>query len=98
MRIKSVKVLPIQESKRKYGHAYFFHDEESMIENVENRRNRPSKEYKALLPEICKKAGINPKTFKASWSQNCGCGCGCSPGFRLQGHVGTDIYIDVSND
>jgi hypothetical protein len=95
MKIKSVKVIPHQEVRRKYGHAYFFQVGESLSENLQNRRSRPSKEYKKLLPEACKQAGIDPFTFLASWSQKCGCSCGCSPGFRLQGHVGSDIFIDV---
>jgi hypothetical protein len=33
--------------------------------------------------------------IKASWSQNCGCSCGCSPGFRLTGLYGHNLFVDI---
>src|SRR5690625_6948688 len=46
---------------------YFFVDE-TLIENLENRRNRPYNEYRKLLPEVFEKLGI-PANTKARWRQ-----------------------------
>ena len=100
MKITNVKVLKIDAmSRQKTGHCYFFLTGESIMENLQNRRNRPNKEFKALLPKVFKGTQFeslwNEGHIKASWSQYTGCQCGCSPGFRLTGLYGYNIFVDV---
>ena len=60
------------------------------MENLFNRRNRPSRAWKqTLIPAIMAKLSKeNPEIFEKvkgedwGWRQNCGCKmCPCSPGF-----------------
>ena len=100
MKITNVKVLPIAVGERqKTAHCYFFLTGESIIENLQNRRSRPHKEFRKLLPEVFKKTQFenlwNEGHIKANWSQYCGCSCGCSSGFRLTGLYGYNIFVDV---
>lgn len=100
MKITNVEVLPIPVGARqKTAHCYFFLTGESIVENLQNRRNRPHKEYKKLLSEVFSKTQFadlwKAGHIKASWSQKCGCSCGCSPGFRLTGLYGYNIFVDV---
>ena len=100
MKITNVKVLPIAVGERqKTAHCYFFLTGESIMENLQNRRNRPNKEFKALLGKVFEKTKFNQLWLdghiKANWSQQCGCSCGCSPGFRLTGLYGKNIFVDV---
>lgn len=98
MKLLKVKTQPIQESKRKTAHLYIFPTQESIVENLLQRRERPYKNWYTLIPQILKKAGLTEKEIKevdASWSQKCGCSCGCSPGFRLKGYTEKDVWADV---
>jgi hypothetical protein len=100
MKITNVKVLPIPVGARqKTAHCYFFLTGESIVENLQNRRSRPNKEFRKLLPEVFKKTQFeslwNEGHIKANWSQYCGCSCACSPGFRLVGLYGKNIFVDV---
>lgn len=54
---------------------------ESIFENLINRRSRPLKLFKQVATEALKQNGITPK--KMRWSQYAGCSCPCSPGFIL---------------
>lgn len=102
MKVKSVKVKNVCEYKK--PRVYFFHDE-SILENLENRRSRPYNEYRKLMPEVLKKANKNPdfadipENTKAAWSQKAGCSCGCSPGFILQTDnvclEGVEIFVEL---
>jgi hypothetical protein len=97
MKVTSYKTMPIQ-GRRKAAHAYFFLTGESILENLVNRRSRPTKEYKKLLWEILKKEGYTEhEVSRITWSQTCGCSCKCSPGFRIEGIYGKDFFIDVEN-
>jgi len=100
MKIKSVEVRNDQDGWRK-PRVYIFPPEYGVIENLENRRNRPYQEWKALIPEIIKRAnkkgemGI-PVNVKARWSQRAGCSCGCSPGFILDCEPeGKEIFVEL---
>lgn len=74
---------------------HFFVDE-TIIENLENRRNRPYTEYRKLLPEVFEKLGI-PANTKASWRQNAGCSCGCSPAFIVEVLYHNHVYVDITS-
>ena len=100
MKITKVKVLPIDaESRQKTAHCYFFLTGESVMDNMVNRRNRPTKEFKALLAKVFEQTDFNQLWMdghiKANWSQKCGCSCGCSPGFKLTGLYGNNIFVDI---
>lgn len=57
---------------------------ESIMDNLMNRRSRPSTFYrKEVLPVVLKQFGLTPE--KVVWSQKAGCSCPCSPGFILKG-------------
>lgn len=73
---------------------YMSHRNESMVENLLNRRSRPTAVYRELLPEIFEKLGL-PATTKARWSQKAGCGCGCSPGFIINTHGRWDAFAEI---
>lgn len=75
---------------------------ETFIENLINRRNRPSKEYRAVAKSTLKEQGITVK--KMRWSQFAGCTCPCSPGFILDDYdfekgvissFNFDVFISV---
>lgn len=85
------------ETRRYYSNSkvYVFESGESILDNLENRRSRPSKAYREFVlqahPEL---------EGKIRWSQKAGCSCGCSPGFLVDHTVrvdGTpaDIYITI---
>lgn len=94
MKIIDVQKQPI-DGRRLVSHAYFFPAKETVVENLQNRRNRPSAEYKDLLLELLHKEGVTGA--KPVWSQRCGCKCGCSPGFRINGldNYFKDFFITV---
>lgn len=75
---------------------YFFPVGETLIDNIAERRRRPIKEYRKLIPEVCASVGVtNPQDLKFSWSQKAGCSCGCSPGFIVKGLYCKEIFVDV---
>jgi len=94
MKIKSARIrdMIVESRPRTNGRAYFFPSDETVIDNLMNRRNRPHTQYKVLLLELLKKKGLKPE--KITWSQKAGCSCGCSPGFILKG-LQKDIFVDV---
>lgn len=69
----------ISESRRKKSISYIFLPRENVLENLMNRRNRPTTLYKKILLQLVEKTNI--KIDKPKWEQKAGCGCGCSPGF-----------------
>ena len=77
---------------------YIDYKDESVLENLANRRSRPTTLYKAMLPEIIAKLDLPPET-KVSWSQKAGCQCGCSPGFILKSAYGPwDAWATVEGE
>jgi hypothetical protein len=83
---------------------YFWAEGEPVLQNLIFRRARPSKLYRALLPEalaqlLADKSLRDVEALvmaKATWSQRAGCSCGCSPGFVLDAvDVGYDVHVTV---
>jgi hypothetical protein len=77
---------------------FVFHRNETILENLMLRRQRPSQAYrKEVLPKVFKKLKLKPT--RITWSQKAGCSCGCSPGFFLNidpSKLGYDaIYVSV---
>jgi hypothetical protein len=78
------------EPHRHKNKMYIFPQGETLIENLENRRNRPYNVYKKevipVVMELIKKEYPDYyeelKDTKWGWNQKCGCSmCPCSPGF-----------------
>jgi hypothetical protein len=55
---------------------HVFVENETMLENLTDRRNRPSKLYRKIVEDQ-----FPTLAGQITWSQKAGCGCGCSPGF-----------------
>lgn len=60
---------------------------ETILENLQNRRNRPVADYRRVVTKELRDAGLHGEL---KWSQKAGCGCGCSPGFVYE----APIYVD----
>lgn len=81
---------------------YIWPEGESIIENLFNRHDRPSKLWKKeIIPAvIAKLAQENPEAYERvkeeewGWRQKCGCSCPCSPGFV--GKKGGQYYISAT--
>lgn len=80
---------------KKAPRLYVWPEGESVLENLQNRHFRPYKYWlEHVVPQVLKEFDLKPT--KVRWSQKAGCSCGCSPGFILEGVVGTfDISVNV---
>lgn len=69
--------------------------DESILDNLANRRRRPYNVYKTMIysSDVPRVLGIKDKL---RWSQSAGCDCGCSPGFVLwqQSLIIDDEYVN----
>ena len=95
LQAKSIDVRKASDSQLKRSakaRVYFTVQDETVMENLQRRRSRPIKLFRALLPEVYKALG---KDSKARWSQYAGCSCPCSPGFILDDVYGKTIYVTV---
>lgn len=103
-----MKITKVKVARKSYGtkaltsHCYFFPAKENIIDDMQNRRSRPYKIYRSLLKDVFAKTQFKALWecgyLNANWSQNCGCSCGCSPGFRISGLYGYDVFVDVEVD
>jgi hypothetical protein len=98
MKIKKARMQWSQSKRSTKSVMYFFPTGETILDSIiAQRRKRPVKEYRALIPEICAAVGItNMQDLKFSWSQKAGCSCGCSPGFVVKGLYCKKIFVDVT--
>lgn len=78
--------------------------DESILDNVLNRKRRPYNVYKTLIRGSLLGQVLN--LGKLQWSQYAGCSCPCSPGFILPrqtlnigGHTFSyfDVWVDVES-
>lgn len=94
MEIKNIRIEHEKnrkgEPKRTHHKIYLFIENETLFENLMNRRNRPYNTYrKEVLPVVLERVKeTDPVTYnlikdaKWGWDKNCGCSmCPCSPGF-----------------
>lgn len=86
--------------RAKKARIYIWPKGESIMENLQNRRDRPHTAYrKEVLPTVFQKLGLDPAT-KVRWSQYAGCSCPCSPGFIVESYpaelIGRDVSVTVS--
>lgn len=79
-------------------------ENETVIENLRNRKNRPYNVYKKeLLPQMYDVLKFQHpliyqtiKDNKWNWNQKCGCSmCPCSPGFVGNGKNNFSIFITI---
>ncbi len=92
----------VQKNKNKM---YIWIKDESIMENIIKRRNRPYNDYKVhVIPSVMekikhldKKAYSLLKNTKWRWNKNCGCSmCPCSPGFIGDTLGMYDIHVDIT--
>lgn len=77
------------------GRVHVFTKGESILENLQNRRQRPHTVYKKeVIPAVLAAMGL-PADTKVRWSQKAGCTCGCSPGFIVDAVRGVTAYVTV---
>lgn len=82
---------------RAYGRVYVWEHNETVLQNLFNRRSRPCREYRPIVLEVLKERyGITDPT-KVKWSQKAGCACGCSPGFIVK-TLHEDLHLTITND
>lgn len=95
-----LKVLyPDYSERSKKSRAYVSIENESIIDNLDNRRHRPSAIYKEVVAKAFAAIDIDEETTgKLRWSQNAGCSCACSPGFIVDGIQGYNFFITVDTD
>jgi len=58
---------------------------ETIFENLVNRRSRPLNTYREALRKGLSELGVDISKVDYKWSQKAGCSCGCSPGFIVDG-------------
>lgn len=84
--------------RQKKTRVYFSHNDETIYDNLMNRRARPVDVYKTYLRAVSDNLGITARMAKFRWSQKAGCGCGCSPGFICDEDYGKDVWVTLSPD
>ncbi len=103
--IKSITLRPKSGSSSKDNATDYYHRPriyvhlagETIMQDLQNRRARPYKVYKAeVLPALFRLLGITD--VKVGWSQKAGCSCPCSPGFIVKDDgLPFDIHVDVTD-
>ena len=68
----------------KFPVLYVWPEDESVLENFINRRNRPITLYRKEVLPVIKKLFDMSDDVKFSWSNKAGCSCPCSPGFVIK--------------
>ena len=105
--IKKITLRPKSGSSSKRNATDFYHrpriyvwpEGESIIDNLENRHERPYSIYKKeVLPQLFRALGLKGDDIKVGWSQKAGCSCPCSPGFIVKSNaVPWDIHVTVTD-
>ena len=73
---------------------YMFPKNESMMENLKKRYNRPVKFWKKIAENVLDTFLYHDK--RMIFSQNAGCTCGCSPGFICKANSYHEFFITYS--
>lgn len=85
-----------QKEAHGFSRVFFSVKDETVMDQLINRRVRPRAEWRKLMPEVLEKAGIDPQ--KVRWSQYAGCSCPCSPGFICTESTGKRVWVEVSGN
>ena len=90
---------PDYTERLKGSRIYVWLKNESIYDNLMNRRNRPSELYKEIVRKAFRTIDIDEETYgKLRWSQKAGCSmCPCSPGFIIDGIEGWTFHISVES-
>jgi hypothetical protein len=97
----SMKVqYPDYSEKIKKSRVYVWVEDEGVLDNLNNRVNRPVALWKEIALKGLREIGLTEEfTGGLKWSQYAGCSCACSPGFIIKENVmGYDFHIKVSSD
>ena len=79
--------------RRRKTRVYVWPQNESILENLMNRHERPYTLYrKEIMPNVV--SALDLPYAKWRWSQYAGCGCPCSPGFIIQTEDGYPVSYD----
>jgi len=90
-----MKIEVKQHSKPKNIRVYVWPESETILENLQNRRQRPYTIWrKEVIPSVLKELNL-PADTKVRWSQYAGCSCPCSPGFIINDYYGKDVHVTV---
>jgi len=92
-----ISKLTVNKSNEKFHNSriYIFIKNETIVENLNNRKQRPYTVYrKELIPSILNQLGL-PADTKVRWSQYAGCKCPCSPGFIISDSYNQNICVTV---
>lgn len=96
----NVKVLKHDPRERTSHTRVYFHHDETLLQNLRDRRSRPHRYYRTLLPqvfaEVLRQEGWtwDLGAVDVAWSQKAGCRCGCSPGFIVRGaYRSWDVHV-----
>jgi len=104
-----IKVESYQDRRNephKFKNKIYMWPEETVFENLVNRRSRPYNEWKKeVIPLVMDWLKTNMpnhynalKDSKWGWRKNCGCGmCPCSPGFVSDNEGCITIHVNFSN-
>ena len=71
---------------------YLFPQDETVIENFKERRNRDKKLWRKISLQVLE--AFKYTNVKIVFGQNVGCSCGCSPGFITDMKNGQELFID----
>lgn len=97
----SMKVqYPDYSEKIKKSRVYVWVQDEGILDNLNNRVNRPVALWKEIALKGLREVGLTEELIGGlKWSQKAGCSCSCSPGFIIQDNaMGYDFHIDVKSD
>lgn len=97
----SMKVqYPDYSEKIKKSRVYVWVEDEGVLDNLNNRVNRPVVLWKEIALKGLREIGLTEEfTGGLKWSQYAGCSCPCSPGFIIKENVmGYDFHISVKSN
>lgn len=94
-----IELRPQDGARYKKTRVYVWRDDETITENIINRRFRPHRQWrKDVLPKVFSELGLAEGT-RARWSQYAGCSCGCSPAFILDINLmNRDIHVSLGGE
>lgn len=89
---------PDYREKTKRSRVYVHGADESILDNLNNRLNRPVTLWREIATKALAECGFMPESYgKLSWNQKAGCSmCPCSPGFVMaENFYGYDFFINI---
>ena len=100
LKITNTKLVDAKPARYTYRTKIFIWPEgETLLDNLENRRNRPLKAFRRVAMEVLDNMGVDKSRLEIKWSQRAGCACGCSPGFIVDGWIEKlhrkDLHVTV---